>query len=156
MRGLASPRPRPSLPAARALRYGAGMMRLLLLLALTAAPAAAAPKPAGPEGVWRNKRDTVRIRVARCGPGLCGRVVQASPEAEQKAAAGGADRLVGTDLFEGLERGDDGLWHGQVYVPDLGRAVDGTLEQVDRSTLVAQGCLFAGFGCKTQTWTRVR
>lgn len=130
---------------------------LLPLLALALiAPAAAQPRAAGPEGVWRNAHDSVRIRVARCGRALCGRVVQASARAQADAAAGGTTRLVGTDLFRGLERDPDGLWYGQVYVPDLGRAVEGSLEQTGPNTLVAEGCLFAGIGCKAQTWTRVR
>lgn len=144
-------------------------MRILPVLLLTAlaVPAAgavqgSAPRRApsaqqsGPEGVWRNNRDSVRIRVARCGPALCGRVVQADARAQADAAAGGTARLVGTDLFRGLTRGPDGLWYGQVFVPDLGRAVDGTLRQAARDTLVAEGCLVAGFGCRAQTWTRVR
>lgn len=130
------------------------LLPALALLAL-AVPAAAQRGP-GPEGVWRNARDSVRIRVARCGDGLCGRVVRASAEAQAAAAAGGTERLVGTDLFRGLVPEEDGLWYGQVYVPDLGREVEGTLEQTGRDTLVAEGCLFAGFGCKAQTWTRVR
>ena len=134
------------------------MQRFLLpLLALAlAVPTAAQPRGAGPEGVWRNARDSVRIRVARCGRALCGRVVQASPQAQADAAAGGTARLVGTDLFRDLQRDPDGLWYGQVYVPDLGRAVEGSLEQTGPNTLVAEGCLLAGFGCKAQTWTRVR
>lgn len=132
-------------------------MRLLPALALLALAApVAAQRGSGPEGVWRNARDSVRIRVARCGEGLCGRVVRANAEAEAAAAAGGTERLVGTDLFRELVREPDGLWYGQVYVPDLGREVEGTLEQTGRDTLVAEGCLFAGLGCKAQTWTRVR
>ena len=139
-----------------------------LLLAALALPAAASPqssasrsastaqRASGPEGVWRNGKDSVRIRVARCGRGLCGRVVQASAAAQADAARGGTARLVGTDLFRGLVREPDGLWYGQVFVPDLGRAVEGTLEQTGRDTLVAEGCLLAGFGCRAQTWTRVR
>lgn len=133
-------------------------MRMLsaLLLAALALPAAAQTRGFGPEGTWRNNKDSVRIRVQRCGPGLCGRVVRASRQAQDKAAAGGTEQLVGTDLFRGLQPSGDGLWYGEVYVPDLGRAVEGSLEQVDRNTLVAEGCLLAGFGCKRQFWTRVR
>jgi uncharacterized protein (DUF2147 family) len=141
-------RPRP---------YVDEMKRILpaLLLAALALPASA-QRSTGPEGVWRNAKNSVRIRVARCGPGLCGHVVQASAQAQADAAQGGTARLVGTDLFRGLVREPDGLWYGQVYVPDLGRSVEGTLEQTGPNTLVAEGCLFAGFGCKAQTWTRVR
>lgn len=129
------------------------MRSLLLSLTLLAAPALAAP--ASPTGVWRNAADSVRIRVAPCGDGLCGTVVQASEQAQADAAAGGTERLIGTQLFRDLRRGDDGVWAGQVYVPDLARAFDGTLEQTGPATLVATGCLFAGFGCRSQTWTRV-
>ena len=56
---------------------------------------------------------------------------------------------------EHFRREDDGLWYGQVYVPDIDKVFDGTIEQVDRNTIVGTGCLFANFGCKSQTWKRV-
>ncbi len=117
---------------------------------------AAAQRAQGWEGIWRNNADSVRIRVARCGQGLCGTVVQASEKAKADAAAGGTDRLIGTQLFHDFRREDDGLWYGQVYVPDIDKTFDGTIEQVDRDTIVGTGCLFANFGCKSQTWRRVR
>lgn len=133
------------------------MLRFVFAFVLAAlAVPAAGQRGSGPEGVWRNAKDSVRIRVQRCGRNLCGRVVQASARAEADAAAGGTARLVGTDLFRGLQPEEPGLWIGEVYVPDLGRSVEGSLEQVDRNTLIAEGCLFAGFGCKLQEWTRIR
>ena len=129
------------------------MRFLVLALALFATPALAAP--ALPVGTWRNAADSVRIRVAPCGRGLCGTVVTASAKAKADAAAGGTERLVGTELFRDFRRGGGGVWEGTVFVPDLGRAVDGTLEQRSPTTLVATGCLFAGFGCRSQTWVRV-
>lgn len=130
------------------------MIPLALLLALAPAPAAAADPLAG---VWRNARDSVRIRVAPCRGtrGMCGTVVSANEKARADAAAGGTDRLVGTTLFRGFERGDDDSWAGSVFVPDIGSEVDGTLRLEGRDTLVAEGCLFAGFGCREQRWTRV-
>lgn len=130
------------------------MRPLLLAMTLLATPALAAA-PAAPAGVWRNASDSVRIRVASCGAGLCGTVIQASERAQADAATGGTERLIGTQLFRDLHRGEDGVWTGQVYVPDLGRTFDGTLEQTGPATLVATGCLFAGFGCRAQTWSRV-
>ncbi len=78
-----------------------------------------------------------------------------SARAKADAAAAGTDRLVGTPLFRGFERDADGGWAGSVFVPDIGSEVDGTLRLEGRDTLVAEGCLFAGFGCKAQRWTRV-
>ena len=125
------------------------------MLTLLALLAAAATDPLA--GTWRNASDSVRIRVAPCRgePGMCGTVVSASDKAKDDAAAGGTERLVGTPLFRGFERDGDGTWAGTVFVPDIGREVDGTLQLDGRNTLIAQGCLFAGFGCKEQRWTRV-
>ncbi|VXC76692.1 conserved hypothetical protein [Sphingomonas sp. 8AM] len=125
------------------------------MLTLFALLAAAATDPLA--GTWRNAGDSVRIRVAPCRgePGMCGTVVSASDKAKDDAAAGGTDRLIGTPLFRGFERDGDGSWAGTVFVPDIGREVDGTLQLDGRNTLIAQGCLFAGFGCKEQRWTRV-
>ena len=142
------------LKTARFLPYLAGMLPLALLLALAPAPAAAVDPLAG---TWRNAGDSVRIRVAPCrgAPGMCGTVVAASEKARADAAAGGTERLIGTALFRGFERGEDGQYAGTVFVPDIGSEVDGTLHLEGRDTLVAEGCLFAGFGCREQRWSRV-
>ena len=120
-----------------------------------AAQKVAAPGAAGLQGIWRNGSDSVRIKLAPCGSSLCGTVVEASPKAKADAAVCGTARLVGTQLFHGFRRGEDGLWYGRVYVPDIAQEFDGTIDQVDRDTIVGKGCLFANFGCKSQTWRRV-
>jgi len=127
----------------------------LAALVAIASPALAQTRPAL-AGIWRNDADSVRIRIAPCGQGLCGRVIAASEKAKADAATGGTDQLIGTELFHDFRREDDGLWYGEVYVPDIDKTFDGTLELVDRDTIVGKGCLFAGFGCKTQSWKRVR
>jgi uncharacterized protein (DUF2147 family) len=140
------------------------LLRQTLLLtsaALLALPAAAAPPQGAPgwSGVWRNPSNSVRIRAQPCGrgrdAGMCGTVIWASPKARADVAARGG-RLIGAQLFRDFYREDDGLWHGEVYVPDLDKTFSGTLTQRGRDTLVGEGCLFAGLGCRTQTWTRVK
>ena len=46
------------------------------------------------------------------------------------------------------------------YFPSIekkyGQPVSHWLELIDQNTIVARGCLIAGVGCKSQTWTRVR
>ena len=128
-------------------------MKAALLLAALALPATAQGQSLA--GTWRNAGDSVRIRVAPCGPGLCGTVVAASDKAKADAALGGTDRLVGTQLFRDFRRGPDGQWAGTVLVPDLGTEVDGTLALQGQNTLVATGCLLGIVGCKSQQWTRV-
>jgi uncharacterized protein (DUF2147 family) len=131
------------------------VLRIAVITAVLFANPATAQRAQGWEGTWRNAADSVRIKVSRCGRGLCGTVVQASAKAKADAAAGGTERLVGTELFHDFRREGDGLWYGQVYVPDINKVFDGTIEQTDRNTIVGTGCLFAGIGCKSQTWKRV-
>ncbi len=93
--------------------------------------------------------------MAPCGPRLCGTVVRASDRAKDDAARGGTDRLVGTQLFRGLEADGPGHWTGEVFVPDLGQAVAGTLTQVEADTIEVAGCVIPGIVCQTQVWRRV-
>ncbi len=136
------------------------MRRPLLLLALLAAPvlfaapAAAAPPPIA--GIWTNPAGSVQVSMAPCGPRLCGTVVAASDRARDDAAAGGTDRLVGTQLFRGLVADGPGHWSGEVFVPDLGRTVAGTLTVIDAGTIEVAGCVIPGIVCQTQVWTRTR
>ena len=64
--------------------------------------------------------------------------------------------MIGTELLSDYRATGAGRWTGQVYVPDIGQTFDGTIEQMNRDTIVGTGCLFANFGCKSQTWRRVR
>lgn len=120
-----------------------------------AGTATAQPAPRW-DGTWRNEANSVRIRARKCGPAMCGTVIWASEKAKADAARGGTDRLVGTTLLRDFEADADGLWYGEVYVPDIGQTFSGTVELTDRDTLVGTGCLFATIGCRSQTWKRVR
>ncbi len=130
------------------------MHRLLTVAALlVAVPAAAAPPLTG---TWRNPAGSVEVAMAPCGGRLCGTVAAASERAREDAAGGGTDRLVGTQLFRGLVPDGPGHWSGEVFVPDLGRTVQGSLALVDPETIEVSGCIVPGLVCQTQVWTRVR
>lgn len=135
------------------------MMRRPLAFALIAAAALAAPAAASAQeaiyGVWRNTKDTVHIQILPCGEYLCGRVVWANEEAKADARRGGTPNLVGSQLLRNFAPGKGGAWRGRVFVPDLNVTVTGTAELLDANTLKARGCIFAGFGCKSQQWKRV-
>ncbi len=117
---------------------------------------ASAANAAVPKGVWANPRNTVHVSFAACGPAICGRVIWASPQAEADARRGTGKPLTGSMLFQNFTPAGPGVWQGAVLVPDIGQTVSGTIEQVDAQTLRGEGCVFAGFGCKTQTWKRVK
>ena len=128
------------------------MKRILAIAALASPSVHAAPAITG---TWRNPAASVEVAMAPCGPRLCGTVVWASDRAKDDAANGGTDRLIGTQLFRGLQADGPGRWSGEVFVPDLGRTVAGTLELVSAQTLEVAGCVIPGIVCQTQTWTKV-
>lgn len=124
-----------------------------LALALIAAPAFAK----APLGVWQNPKGTVRVQFRDCAANaICGRIVWASPEAQAKTDAAGGGRLVGSDLFQQFVPAGRSQWTGSVLIPDIGQSVQGTITQTGPKTLVGEGCLFAGYGCKQQVWVRIK
>ncbi|AGH48421.1 MULTISPECIES: DUF2147 domain-containing protein [Sphingomonadales] len=117
-------------------------------------PAAASAEPY--YGLWRNPKDSVRVRTHPCGARLCGTVEWANDKAKADAREGGTENLVGTELFRDFRPGKNDIWRGKVFVPDMNKTFSGTLTVTDGGgTLRARGCLFAGVGCKSQYWTRI-
>ena len=66
------------------------------------------------------------------------------------------DKSGGHRTFREFREVSPKVWKGKVFVPDLNKVLTGTGTVKDHNTIVARGCLFAGMGCKSQTWTRVR
>ena len=133
------------------MRYFMGLGAIAL--ATLGAPALAASPPAG---VWANPSNSVHVTFKRCGYAICGTVVWANAKAEADARRGGGGRLVGTMLFRDFVEEDPHSWSGQVYIPDIGQSLSGTITQTDARTLVGEGCVLAGLGCKSQTWRRLK
>lgn len=130
-----------SLSAAAALLFGSGP--------------ALAQKP-GQENIFRNPSNSVHVRIHPCGKGRCGTVVWANEKAKADSARGGTRNLVGTELFREFREISPNVWKGKVFVPDLNKVFTGTGTIKGQNVIVARGCLIGNFGCKSQTWTRVR
>ena len=125
---------------------------LAAALALSAAPTAAA-NGAALEGLWRNPKGSVTVRIAPCGPQLCGRVVNATASAKAKAAQGGTDALIGTTILSNITPAGANRWKGRVFLPKQNMHANGNL-RLAGNRLTVQGCVL-GFICKDQTWVRV-
>ncbi len=130
-------------------------LTLALVAALTL-PAPALAAPGGIEGLWRNGRDSVRIRTHACGTAICATVVQADAKAQADAARGGTPKLVGTQVFRNFQPSRKGVWKGRVYVPDLDRTFSGVLSVAPDDRLVGKGCILGGLICKSTAWYRVK
>ena len=120
------------------------------------APSKTHAQDVGQDLVLRNPSNSVHVRIHPCGKTRCGTVVWANEKAKADSARGGTKNLVGTELFKEFSEVSPKVWKGKVFVPDIDKVLTGTGTVKDQNTIVARGCLFAGMGCKSQTWTRVR
>lgn len=132
------------------------MMSKLALIAAAAMALVPAPALAANPlvGLWTNPKRNVTVRIAPCGPQLCGKVVRATDQAKAKAADHGTEQLVGSTMLRSLSPAGGNRWKGQVFVPKFGRYVGGSLSLPAPNRLNVQGCVL-GIACKSQTWTRV-
>lgn len=127
---------------------------LALLLAL--APLSIQAEPADlAQTVWQNPRNSVHVRFEPCGAQLCGTVIWASDKAVADAARGMKAPLIGTTIFRDFHGVQSNVWRGRVYVPDIDKTFSGRIT-VQGDRMIGRGCLIAGLGCKSQTWSRVR
>lgn len=123
----------------------------LTSLFLAAAPASAQAL----EGQWTNYKKNVVVQVERCGTAYCGRVVQASAKAKEKARKGGTPNLVGTQILTGLTPVGGGKFRGKAFVPKRNIHATATVRQVSDDVMQVQGCVLGGLLCDSERWTRV-
>ena len=124
---------------------------LIASLFLASAPASAQAL----EGQWTNYKKNVVVQVERCGSAYCGRVVQASAKAREKARKGGTPNLVGTQILTGLVPTGQGKFRGKAFVPKRNIHATATVRQVSDDVMQVQGCVFGGLLCDSERWTRV-
>ncbi len=107
------------------------------------------------EGVWQNRNATLEVQIAPCGRHYCGTVVGARGTALADARARGAPRLVGTEVLKDYAPAADGVWRGDVFVPELGRHLSSKIRFVDADTVQLSACALGGLICKTKVWHRL-
>jgi len=129
-------------------------MRFSIVLASAALIAAPAAARSPLEGLWTSPKGNVTVRIAPCGPSLCGQVVEASAKARRKAAKQGVARLVGEPLLNNIQPAGAGKWKGRVYVPRLKSHVGGNITMQGRDQMQVSGC-FAGVVCRSAVYRRV-
>ncbi|RYD90303.1 MAG: DUF2147 domain-containing protein [Sphingomonadales bacterium] len=135
------------------------LIRLFSLLAAATFLVAAAPAPMsdpnGLEGDWRNTKDTVHLRVSRCGPSYCGKVTWAGEQQRADARKGSGKDLVGSTLLRDLRPSGSATWRGKIYVPDININVTATVVQLSPIKLRVSGCSWLNVVCRTQHWHRI-
>ncbi|MGV7120836.1 DUF2147 domain-containing protein [Sphingopyxis sp. 550A] len=144
------------------------MKRILLAMTLVAAAgggtAAASQGSGAITGTWATGSQGGRVEIYRCGPSLCGKIVDAAPlranpdhrDVRNPDRKLRERRLKGLVVLQGFEGGPAQWKGGPLYDPESGDgAATGTLTLRADGKLEVKGCKAAIF-CRTKLWTRVR
>ena len=137
---------------------------IAIIATALAAPAAHAQGAPEPFGVWQTQAGDARVKVSKCGGGICGVVVSlrdpidpmtGKPQVDNKNPNPSlANRpIIGLPLFSSMQPVAAGKWSGQIYNADDGGTYASSISVTSESTLRVEGCV--GALCGGETWTRV-
>ena len=137
---------------------------IAIFAALLAAPSARAQGASEPAGIWLTQAGDARVRVSKCGGGICGVIVglkqpidpaTGKPQVDDKNPnpALARRRIIGLPLFSSMHATGSGKWSGRIYNADDGRTYASNVTVAGPDRLRVEGCL--GAFCGGETWTRV-
>jgi uncharacterized protein (DUF2147 family) len=118
-----------------------------------------------PSGVWLTQAGDAKVRVSKCGGGICGVIVwlrepidtaTGNPATDSKNPnpARAARPMIGLPLFSGMQPSGPNQWSGEIYNADDGSTYASHISVVDTGSLKVEGCV--GAICGGETWTRAR
>lgn len=116
-----------------------------------------------PNGIWLTEAGDAKIRVSRCGGGICGTVVWLKEPIDPATGKLQVDdknenpalhhrRIVGLSLFIGMKTVAPNKWSGRIYNADDGKTYDSNVTLQEPGKLEVQGCV--GILCGSETWSR--
>ncbi|MEH2481852.1 uncharacterized protein (DUF2147 family) [Nitrobacteraceae bacterium AZCC 2146] len=137
---------------------------IALLGALFAAPAAKAQSGDEATGTWQTQAGDARVRVSKCGGGLCGAVVSLRDKIDPNTGKPPIDdknpdpakakrSMIGVQLFIDMRPAGPNRWSGQIYNADDGKTYASNVSVAGPDTLKVEGCV--GAFCGGENWTRV-
>ena len=141
--------------------------RTALLIATAAiifvAPTARAQGAGEPTGVWLTQAGDARVRVSKCGGGICGTIAGLRDPIDPATGKTQVDDknpdpnlrkrpMIGLPLFSGMQPVAAGKWSGQIYNADDGSTYASSISVTGPDTLRVEGCV--GALCGGETWTR--
>src|ERR1700739_3471439 len=110
----------------------------LILMTVLNLSAAAAQSAGDPSGVWLTQAGDARIKVSKCGGGICGVIVwlrepidsatgKPAPDTKNPSPALARRPMIGLPLFSGMRPSASGKWSGQIYNADDGSMYDSNI-----------------------------
>jgi uncharacterized protein (DUF2147 family) len=136
---------------------------LAILAALLVAPAAKEQGGGEPNGIWLTQAGDAKVRVSKCGGGICGVIVwlkdpidlaTGKPQVDDKNPNPSLTRrpMIGLPLFMRMPPSGPNKWSGQIYNADDGNSYASNISVSGPDTLRVEGCV--GALCGGETWTR--
>lgn len=141
------------------------MARIGFVVAILAVLVSTAPAVAHePVGVWLTEKGDARVKVTKCGNGICGVIVWLKDPIDRTTGRPQIDDknpnpalrsrpVMGLSLFVGMHPSAPGKWSGQIYNADDGGTYVGHVTFAGGNTLRVEGCV--GVICGGETWTLV-
>lgn len=116
-----------------------------------------------PNGIWLTQAGDAKVRVSKCGAGICGVVVwlkdpidpaTGKPHVDDKNPNPALKRrpMIGLPLFNGMRPSGPNKWSGQIYNADDGSTYVSHVSVSGPDTLRVEGCV--GALCGGENWTR--
>lgn len=134
----------------------------VLLAALFGATAAQAQN-ADASGTWLTQAGDARVKISKCGGGICGVVVWLREPYDTATGKPATDSknpnpvlakrsMIGLPLFSAMQPSGANKWSGQIYNADDGSTYASSITVTGGSSLRVEGCV--GTLCGGETWTR--
>lgn len=136
---------------------------LAILTMLLGTPAAIAQDGGNVGGTWLTQAGDARVRVGKCGAGICGVVVwlreptdpaNGKPQVDDKNPNPALRRrpMIGLPLFSDMEPTGPNRWSGRIYNADDGSTYASNVSLAAPNVLKVEGCV--GAICGGENWTR--
>ena len=135
-----------------------------ILMAMLGPQGAKAQSAGEPTGIWLTQAGDARVRVSKCGGGICGVVVGLKDPIDPATGKPAVDNknpnpalakrpMIGLPLFSGMQPSGQSKWSGHIYNADDGNSYTSNVSVSGPDTLRVEGCV--GALCGGETWTRV-
>jgi uncharacterized protein (DUF2147 family) len=136
---------------------------IAIAAALLAAPPAKAQAGGDVNGIWLTQAGDAKVRVSKCGGGICGVVVWLRDPIDPATGNAPVDDknhnpslarrpIIGLPLFSGMQASGPNKWSGQIYNADDGNSYASNISVAAPDSLRVEGCV--GALCGGETWTR--
>jgi len=136
-----------------------------LAISLSALPAANAQADGTPIGIWLTQAGDAKVKVSKCGGGICGVIVWLKAPIDAATGKPAIDDknpnpalakrpMIGLPLFSGMQPAGPNKWSGQIYNADDGNSYASNVSVSGPDTLRVEGCM--GALCGGESWTRTR